>query len=106
MLSLLHPNDHLFPDWEPLKPIENFALEDGTIEHTDTHRHESPDADGENVIRRSRVFSDNLGISRHDGKGKRRVESMVSIDEDRSSVMSEKNIDFPDLQIELHFCVS
>ena len=66
---LLHPNDHLFPDWEPLKPIENFALEDGTIEHTDTHRHESIDADGKNVIRRSRVFSDNLGISRHDGKG-------------------------------------
>ena len=100
---LLHPNDHLFPDWEPLKPIENFALEDGTIEHTDTHRHESIDADGKNVIRRSRVFSDNLGISRHDGKGKRRVESMASIDEDRSSAMSEKNIDFPDLQIRVAF---
>ena len=31
---LLSKDDELFPDWEPLIPIDSFALAEGTIEHT------------------------------------------------------------------------
>ena len=45
-------------------------MEDGTIEHMDHHR-SSIDQDGKNVVRRSRVFSDNLGLSTlHDTRSK------------------------------------
>ena len=102
---LLHPNDLLFPDWEPLKPIENFALEDGTIEHMDHHR-SSIDQDGKNVVRRSRVFSDNLGLSTlHDTRSKHSgSKTLKTIGENRGSNLSDTTtIEFPDLQVRLAF---
>ena len=32
--TLIHQEDCLFPDWDPLTPVLNFASQDGTIEHT------------------------------------------------------------------------
>lgn len=100
---LLHPHDFLFPDWEPLKPVEIFALEDGTIEHIDNHR-SSIDADGKNVIRRSRVFSDNLGLTKVDMRSKRSCSNTNSTNENRtSSNLSDTVVEFPDLQVRLAF---
>ena len=103
---LLHPNDHLFPDWEPLKPIENFALEDGTIEHTDTHRHESIDADGKNVIRRSRVSATTWVYLVMMEKGSVELRVLQQLMRIARLICRKKTLTFLIYKFELHFCVS